>query len=132
MNPPAWADKLAEEALVHLNKQPIKATTPPLRWMSKPWRAYTSGVTYSDHISIVAGNNRIDARLVLLHELAHWVLPRYGSAQFYGHEGHTPEFWDIAWMLYRWNKLPINYCKQREGEYRKEALIAYHKALKKI
>lgn len=73
-----------------------------------------------DRIVVTAGASRLDAKLVLLHELAHHVTKAW----------HTPAFWDVAWKLYRWAKLPILYVKRREGHYRKGALVAYRRNMK--
>ena len=81
----------------------------------------SSGLAYwsGDKISINAGQDRIDQKVVLLHELAHWIV---GPV-----ERHNGRFWDVAWELFRWAKLPIGYTKRREGDYRKGALAAYHR-----
>ena len=68
-------------------------------------------------VVITAGKDRRDQKLVLLHELAHWLSAVY--------EHHGPTFWDKAWQLYRRYGVPILYAKQREGTYRKGALAAY-------
>ncbi len=127
MGTPEWAWNLAEKALAYLQKQGYgrKAKLPDIRWRQNP-SMFSNGLCDLDHIRINQGGNRIDCKLVLLHEMAHWVLsiPR-------GHEGHTPRFWDLAWELFREFKLPIRYCKWREGEFRKGAIVAYHRQRKK-
>jgi len=67
------------------------------------------------HLVVTAGTHRLDQKLVVLHELGHILTG----------PGHTPTFWDNAWALYRWAKLPMTYCKEREGPYKVEALRAY-------
>lgn len=57
----------------------------------------------------------VDQKIVLLHELAHWLTPD---------EHHSPRFWDKAWELYHRYRVPIRYAKLREGAYRKGALVA--------
>ncbi len=75
-----------------------------------------------DRIVVTAGSERLDQRVVLLHELAH-ILSPVG-------EHHGSHFWDVAWELYRWAKIPIRYAKTREGNYRKGALVAYSRSRK--
>lgn len=81
----------------------------------KSKRYFSSGVSYTkeNKISITAGSERKDQKLVLLHELAHLIAPEK--------EHHGKIFWEIAWKLYRQYKVPINYAKQREYSYRKLA-----------
>ena len=81
----------------------------------KPKRYFSSGVAYTteNEISITAGSERKDQKLVLLHELAHLISPK--------EEHHGKVFWEIAWKLYRQYKVPINYAKEREYSYRKLA-----------
>ncbi len=133
MNPPKWAQELIKDTTKHLQSEGFRCDVPEVMWYGKPYRASTSGCCYSDYISIVAGSSKLDCKLVILHELAHWALPldRDWVWPLYnkGHEGHTSEFWGTAWKLYRWAKLPEKYCLQREGNYRKGAEIAYYKTL---
>ncbi len=120
MGTPEWAQNLILDALIFLKFSDL----PDIRWRHSK-RLDSSGLCYPDHISIMAGRDRVDLKLVILHELAHWVLPTRAS-----HEGHTKRFWDLAWQLYRAFDLPIRYCKKREGEFRKGALVAYHRKRK--
>ncbi len=76
----------------------------------------STGTTYSSNrIILTLGRHSAARKLLALHELAHVL----------SGDNHTPKFWTIAWDLYRWAHLPINYCKQLEGNYKKGALIAY-------
>lgn len=119
---PVWAQKLVSDAIKWYTKQEhVKAKAPGFIWRHR------IGLNSSGHtrlrenqIFITAGRNRVDLKLCILHELAHCLAPR--EAQF-----HTVAFWDITWKLIRWAKLPIRYCKQREGEYKKGALVAYRR-----
>lgn len=85
-------------------------------------RKYSSGRCYPSAIHITAGSDRMDCKLVILHELAHWVKDK---------RGHSAEFWDTVWVLYHWAKLPIRYCLQREKNYRKGSILSYKRGLKK-
>ena len=141
MNTPKWAQDLILDAILFIqSKTSLTPELPDIKWRqshtgwdskkNKPsLRKCSSGVCHSNHITIVAGKDRADCKLVILHELAHWALP-IKKEHWVEHEGHTPRFWDLAWQLYREYKLPINYCKQRETEYRKGALAAYHRTRK--
>ena len=77
----------------------------------------SSGRAWNDgsRVHVTAGTDRTDQKLVLLHELAHWLTPK---------EHHSGRFWDTAWRLYRRYGVPIRYAKLREGAYRKGALVA--------
>lgn len=134
MNTPKWAQDLILDAMLYLESKGIQGELPDVKWRQShtAWnfkanrpalRKVSSGVCHTRHITIVQGKDRTDTKLVILHELAHWVLPDKG-----GHEGHTPKFWDIAWMLYREFKLPVRYCLTREQNYRKGAVVAYRKS----
>ena len=72
-------------------------------------------------ITITAGTSRMDAKLVVLHELAHWLQP--------SDTGHSPAFWDKAWELYRQYNIPIRYARAREESYRKGSVTAYKRSL---
>jgi len=113
MQPPKWAQDLLLDALLHANSDNI----PELVWR-KANRHNSSGrcqIVQPYKLTICAGHDRTDAKLVLLHEAAHAIT----------REAHAPHFWDVAWELFRWAKLPINYCKQREFEYKAGAVLAY-------
>ena len=129
MNAPKWAQVLILDAMIYLESKGYQSDLPDIKWRQShtAWnfktdkpalRNNSSGVCYEKYITIVQGKDRTDNKLVILHELAHWVL-------LY-HEGLTPRFWDLAWDLYRWAKLPVRYCLSREKEYRKGAIVAYH------
>ena len=64
---------------------------------------------------------RTEQKIVLLHELAHWLLP-VG-------EHHSPAFWDKAWSLFRRYRCPIKVALAREGNYLKGAVAAYHRSI---
>lgn len=74
-------------------------------------------------ISITAGTDWKDAKMVFLHEMAHAMTP--------GHS-HDRVFWDKAFELYRWAKLPMLYCRKREMNYKKGALAAYRRNRKGV
>ena len=73
-----------------------------------------------NRITLTAGGERQGQKLILLHELAHWLSPRG--------EHHGDNFWDTAWRLYRRYRIPIRFAREREGSYRKGALAAYRRS----
>ena len=64
-------------------------------------------------ISIVAGTDRAEARLVLLHELAHYLV---GPT----HQ-HDERFWRRCWDLYRRYGVDLAHAWMTETAYRKGA-----------
>lgn len=148
-NTPNWAQDLVIEASIYLEAHGRKVALPVISWRhgarrSSSGHANPKGKT----ITITAGHDRTDQKMVLLHELAHIVIgcePRYWNIERAKKSGwhfeteptepiviknlfHTPAFWDLAWDLYRWAKLPIRYCLNREKSYRKGAVLAYRRS----
>lgn len=127
-SPPSWAQDLVINTLIAFKPD---AEIPKLKWR-KCTRESTSGKC-GEYLTINAGHRHRDAKLVLLHELAHWLLPRvrktYGRGEWAKElvvpQGHTPEFWDLAWTLYKWAGLPVSYCKSREYGYKVGARKGY-------
>lgn len=119
---PKWAQDLIIDACLYLGLEAI----PVVNWRHRKAKSSSGRAWYprpprnEGRIIINAGTDRIDARLTILHELAHIAVP--------GH--HTDAFWDTCWDLIRWNRLPIRYCLKRETEYRKGAAAAYHRGKK--
>ena len=115
---PQWAQELTLKALIHCTVDDV----PVIRWRRSQGQT-SSGTCFRDKklgFVVTAGRNRTDAKLVLLHELAHWLRP--------AGECHGDAFWDLAWNLYRWAKLPVRYCLSREKNYRKGAVLAYKRS----
>lgn len=131
MNIPIWADDLINEVCKeyrierpqvnwrrsHKKKGGVIITQSGERIQSfRPRNMQSSGVMHFNkqtglkRISITAGQDRKDQKLVLIHELAHCIAPQK--------EHHGRKFWEIAWQLYKQFKVPINYAKSREYEYR--------------
>ena len=112
---PKWAQDLVIQVCLKYDKEDL----PEIVWHQAE-KLQSSGRAWYDKnkIVITAGHNRIDQKLVLLHELSHLLVR--------GH--HSAHFWDVAWELYRWARLPILATKKREGEYRKGALLAYSRS----
>jgi hypothetical protein len=122
MNAPIWVERIIKEVA-----RSARRSRPDLRWRQTR-RRRSSGCatdeldTNRDTIAIVAGRDAIDQRLVLCHELAHWLIGP--------EKGHSISFWNKAWRLYRRYRVPIHYALAREGEY-VGAILAYEKSRKR-
>lgn len=116
MTAPKWAQDLLLNALLWWESSGHSVTVPELVWR-RCNRRTSSGRCQYDRLIVSAGCDRIDAKLVLLHELAHHL----AGPQ----EKHSLLFWETAWKLYRWADLPVTYARQREGAYRRKAIVAY-------
>jgi hypothetical protein len=122
MKPPAWAERVISEVARSSRRSP-----PEMHWRSTRRRRSAGSACdepsgEADTISIAAGRDPIDQRLVVCHELAHWLV---GPA-----DGHSPRFWRRAWQLYRRFRVPIHYALAREGEYT-GAIVAYERSTKR-
>ena len=115
---PKWAQDLTLKALLWWESQGNTIPNPTLTWRHGSHRL-SSGRAWTDKIVITAGKNRTDQKLVLLHEIAHTLLPMGNH--------HSTVFWDTAWALYRWAKLPVRYCVNREKTYKVGAMVAYRR-----
>ena len=107
--PPRWAAELIRRVCAEHRRR-----APAVRWRrrSQPW---TSGAVYYDGtgIGIVAGTDVQQLRLVLLHELAHYLV---GPT----HQ-HDERFWRRCWELYRRHGVDLGYAWSAETAYRKGA-----------
>lgn len=122
MAAPAWAERIVSN-VARSSRRP----QPGQRWR-KTRRRRSSGSAADQSngdqptIFIAAGRDTIDQRLVLCHELAHWLV---GPS-----EAHSLRFWRCAWRLYRRYRVPIHYALAREGEY-EGAIVAYKRRPKR-
>jgi len=117
---PKWARQVAIEVLETYPQAREQKYPTSIRWR-KYKRFDSSGCCYAYKIVVCAGRDRFTQKLVLLHELAHWLRPR--------RQGHDAEFWRIAWQLYRQYKLPVKKVLKREADI-KGCAIAYKNSLK--
>jgi predicted metal-dependent hydrolase len=122
MGAPAWAERILREVARANRRRP-----PELRWRRSRYRrsagsASIAGRNHNGSISIDAGRDVVDQRLVLCHELAHW-LSRPD-------ENHSIAFWLRAWRLYRRYRVPIYYALAREGKH-EGAVLAYQMSLRR-
>lgn len=101
-----------------------RAEEPEVCWRRARYRL-SSGSYYKPtacrpaRVVVTAGRDRRDQKLVLLHELAHWLTP--------AGEHHSARFWDTAWRLYRRYRVSLRYALKHEGAYRTSAAAAYRR-----
>lgn len=147
MKTPKTMQELILNAYLYLETKGYKVDLPEITWRKSSYHNLSSGHAHGKtHITVTAGSNRIDQKLVILHEIAHTVtepkngymntseksLKRFaftnikqGTKIISKQYCHTDEFWKIAFDLYRHFKLPIRYCINREKNYRKNAINGY-------
>jgi len=120
---PQWVQNLMIDALVYWESKGNQVSIPVVQVRHRS-RFYSSGTTYTkiNKIVLTLGKDRTDARLIVLHELAHTLATAM--------EHHSDLFWSIAWDLYKWAKLPMRYALSRESNYMKGSKRVY-KAIKK-
>src|SRR6266567_4783669 len=104
---PCWALDLVAAVCAEAGSEP-----PHLAWR-RTLRATSSGLARPDagRISVTAGRDELDARLTLLHELAHWL--QHGHAPLAARmprrrrrvAHHDEAFYAIAFPLYLRNGL---------------------------
>ncbi|MDQ2940630.1 MAG: hypothetical protein M3R05_00415 [Chloroflexota bacterium] len=111
---PAWASELIEAVCTD-----ARVDAPSVvRWCARR-RPHSSGVTRPSlrMISVSAGSDELDARLTLLHELAHWIGPRPRRVRRRVVH-HDRAFYLRAFPLYRAHGIPDEEALAREaGRY---------------
>jgi hypothetical protein len=108
---PAWASELIEAACAEAGAEAPSV----VRWRRRSG-PHSSGVTRPSvgMISVSAGSDELDARLTLLHELAHWIAPR--ARRVRGRMAHHDRaFYSRAFPLYRAHGIPDAEALAREG-----------------
>ena len=118
MKQPKWATRLIERICLE-NEMPI----PPTKWTRKKRFGSSGRFTYgSRQISINAGSDKMDQRVTLLHELAHYINCHNESGS-----GHDKAFWDIAFALFhdKRNRVKKQYALRRSANYKAGAISAY-------
>ena len=95
MTAPAWASELVGHVCAEAGVPP-----PALVWRRRR-ATHSTGVARrgAGTIAVRAGDDPIDQRLTLLHELAHWLSPPAGRGRRIRHHGRA--FYRIAFALYR-------------------------------
>lgn len=108
---PKWAVDLIEEINKHERRKVYN-----LQWSRSRVHQHTSGKAWGFTVRVVAGSDRTDQRVVLLHEVAHVVA---GC-----HHHHDREMYRVAWRLWRTyaKTVPVKYIFDREGTYRATCL----------
>jgi hypothetical protein len=99
---PAWAVELTT-SVCEAAGRPL----PILRWRRRD-RVGSSGVTRhaSGTVSVTAGSDETDARITLLHELAHWIGPAPVRRRRARIAHHDARFWTDAFALYARHGIP--------------------------
>ena len=108
---PAWASQLIDVVCADAGVEPPGV----VRWRRRGG-VQASGVTRPTlgMLSVSAGSDELDARLTLLHELAHWLGPRpHRGRRRVAH--HDRAFYLRAFPLYRAYGIPDAEALAREG-----------------
>jgi len=97
VTPPAWAAALVSDVCTDAG-----ATCPRLTWRRRAG-THSTGVArrHLGLISVRAGEDPLDQRLTLLHELAHWLAPAPVRRRGVRTQHHGRDFYRIAFDLYR-------------------------------
>lgn len=123
-NQPEWATMVMEQFAAYHRRSDL----PQIAWRYSKKSHHSSGVTHWEYfpgttqinrsdcrVVVTQGKCRMDALLVLMHELSHWI-------DGYDNADHGTQFWHIAWRSYKHFGLPLSYVFAREATYRKEAI----------
>lgn len=108
---PAWASELIDAVCTDAGAEAPSV----VRWRRRSG-PHSSGVTRHSvgMISVSAGSDELDARLTLLHELAHWIGPNVRrTRRRVAH--HDRAFYLRAFPLYRAHGIPDAEALAREG-----------------
>jgi hypothetical protein len=96
MSAPAWAEALVAAVCADAGVRP-----PRLAWRRRRHEHSTGVARRGDGmIAVRAGDDRLDQRLTLLHELAHWLTPSPARRRR-GATHHGLAFYRTAFTLYR-------------------------------
>ena len=117
---PQWAKELTMRVIEENSRRKV----PPIAWC-KTNGCNSSGYTqmYSQKsgsmkysfILIRVGSDEQDQKLVLLHELSHWMCSRK--------EHHSKKFWRLAFDMYDRYGVDKQYAIKRESHYKKKAVM---------
>lgn len=123
---PKWAAELTEQVCADYKR----ALPRKVQWYRRTRHNFTSGFTRwgGKEIHISAGAYEYDQELVLLHELAHYLVMRTKKGR---RESHSMRFWRLAFELYDRYGIDLDYAIYREEHYRAKATWAYQEALAK-
>lgn len=117
---PAWAFQVLQ-----VECQRAGVPVPSLLWRRAPGvTVQTSGSTNLDRgIRMNVGSDTKYAKMVLLHEISHWIRNTRGGERF----SHDSEFWNIAFGLYRRYRMGL-YALEHEQSYKIGAIHAAQRA----
>ena len=123
---PTWAVQLVTQVCKDYNRVLPKK----LQWYNSTRSSWSSGFTWYDghKIHVTAGRDQYDQELVLLHELAHYLVCKTKKGR---KESHSIRFWRLAFELYDRYGIDLGYAIYREDHYRAKASQAYAEVLAK-
>lgn len=114
---PRWAQRM----VATVAQENGRIVLPRLVWRHSQTKEFTSGACWFSSpakIVITAGWALDHQRIILAHELAHWLNPDSRCrAESRGPRGHGNEFYNTAFRLYRRFRLPVRECEHYESEY---------------
>ena len=119
---PTWATELIERVCSECER-PVP---PVVQWQRGTRRGY-SGRAWSGkkiHIRVGPKTPRWEQKLVVLHELAHYMLPTG--------EHHNERFWTLAFLFYRRYGVPVRKALANERTYRLTAVAGYKRSLELV
>lgn len=128
MAAPKWATDLTEAVVERERLNGKLIIDPRLVWRRGSGVQSSGHCAYSGRLVVTAGSDRKDARLILLHELAHYLTgSRLGRGTLRVH--HGDDFYRTLFDLVRWDaRLTWKVVLTREGRYKAQA-IATAKAM---
>lgn len=118
MNAPLWAQRIITEVC---EEEGIEE--PEVNWRHKTGRMafspYSSGHANENRLTLTAGADRKDQRLILLHELSHVI--RGAKARSYKHDADFyAKMFELVWRY----GPSIGYAKSRERTYKPRGMKA--------
>lgn len=121
MTIPDWAQELTIKVCKDYNRWP-----PKIIWRNR-YGKHSSGVTYvykkrGFDITVRAGTDIDDQKLVLLHELAHYIVAKSKKGK---RESHSLRFWRLAFELYECYGVDRDMAYEREKGYKEKARWAF-------
>ncbi|MGE3908896.1 MAG: hypothetical protein AB7K36_06075 [Chloroflexota bacterium] len=114
--PPSWATDLVAQIAAELSRTDL----PTLLWWRMRQYRWSSGLTQATPmlkrqvITVRQGNEPVDATMVLLHELAHWLV---GTT-----EQHSERFYAQAFRLYAAHG-DVEHAFRRELRYKRQPCL---------
>lgn len=121
MATPKWAADIVRDVCFLADVEEPRVVWRRVKRVSSSGRSWSAEDEHERaHLAVSAGTDRTDAKLVLLHELAHWT----GAKD----ETHSAAFWDRAWALYRYYGVPVRVAVAREGAYKAGAIAGARRA----